>query len=52
MLLDEKNADKLLQSPLKHITLSFDGSTKESYEFYRKGAKFERVRDNFRASPA
>lgn len=46
-LLDERNAERLLQSPLKHITLSFDGATKESYEFYRKGAKFERVRDNF-----
>ncbi|MBC8165488.1 MAG: SPASM domain-containing protein, partial [Bryobacteraceae bacterium] len=34
-------------SPIEHITLSFDGSTKESFEFYRKGAKFERVRDNF-----
>ncbi|MBL8215220.1 MAG: SPASM domain-containing protein [Bryobacterales bacterium] len=47
VLLDEANGDKLLRSPLKHITLSFDGSTKESYEFYRKGANFERVRDNF-----
>jgi radical SAM protein with 4Fe4S-binding SPASM domain len=27
--------------------LSFDGATKESFEFYRKGAKFEKVRDNF-----
>src|SRR5262249_8542657 len=31
----------------EQITLSFDGSTKESFEFYRKGAKFEKVRDNF-----
>lgn len=46
-LLDEPNADRLLRSPLKHVTLSFDGATKESYEFYRKGAKFERVRENF-----
>ncbi len=46
-LLDEKTAERVLASPLKHITLSFDGSTKESYEFYRKGAKFERVRENF-----
>ena len=46
-LLDEPNARRLLDSKLKHITLSFDGATKESYEFYRKGAKFERVRDNF-----
>ncbi len=46
-LLDEANARRLLESPLKHITLSFDGATKESYEFYRKGARFEKVRDNF-----
>jgi len=47
VLLDEDRARKLLDSPLEHITLSFDGSTKESYELYRKGAKFDRVRDNF-----
>ncbi len=46
-LLDGENAAKLLDTPLEHITLSFDGSTKESFEYYRKGAKFERVRDNF-----
>jgi organic radical activating enzyme len=46
-LLDEKAAERLLASPLQHITLSFDGSTKESFEFYRKGARFEKVRDNF-----
>jgi len=46
-LLDESNSEKLLRTPLEHITLSFDGSTKESFEYYRKGAKFDRVRDNF-----
>ncbi|MFZ5926194.1 MAG: radical SAM/SPASM domain-containing protein [Acidobacteriota bacterium] len=46
-LLDEKAAARLLDSPLSHITLSFDGYNKETFEFYRKGAKFERVRDNF-----
>src|SRR6476660_1103964 len=46
-LLDETSAEKLLNGPLEHITLSFDGSTKESFEYYRKGARFERVRDNF-----
>jgi radical SAM protein with 4Fe4S-binding SPASM domain len=46
-LLDEKASEKLLATPLEHITLSFDGSTKESFEFYRKGAKFEKVRENF-----
>ncbi len=38
---------KLLDSPLEQITLSFDGAKKETFEFYRKGAKFEKVRDNF-----
>jgi radical SAM protein with 4Fe4S-binding SPASM domain len=46
-LLDERNAARLLDSPLEQITLSFDGFKKETFEFYRKGAKFERVRDNF-----
>jgi radical SAM protein with 4Fe4S-binding SPASM domain len=46
-LLDEECSASILESPLAHITLSFDGSTKDSFEFYRKGAKFEKVRDNF-----
>ncbi len=46
-LLDEKAAERLLATPLEHITLSFDGYSKETFEFYRKGAQFERVRDNF-----
>ncbi|MFN7994783.1 MAG: radical SAM protein [Bryobacteraceae bacterium] len=45
--LDERVAARILDSPLEQITLSFDGASKESYEFYRKGAKFEKVRDNF-----
>ena len=44
---DEKTCARLLDTPLEHITLSFDGSTKESFEYYRKGANFEKVRDNF-----
>lgn len=46
-LLDATATERLLDTKLEHITLSFDGSTKESFEFYRKGAKFEKVRDNF-----
>jgi radical SAM protein with 4Fe4S-binding SPASM domain len=46
-LLDEKAAERLLDTPLEHITLSFDGATRESFEYYRKGARFEKVRDNF-----
>jgi radical SAM protein with 4Fe4S-binding SPASM domain len=45
--LDEQLSERLLRSPLEHITLSFDGATKESFEYYRKGARFEKVRDNF-----
>jgi radical SAM protein with 4Fe4S-binding SPASM domain len=45
--LDEETCRRILDSPLAHITLSFDGATKESFEYYRKGAKFEKVRDNF-----
>ncbi len=45
--LDEACATKILDSPLEQITLSFDGAKKETFEFYRKGAKFEKVRDNF-----
>jgi len=45
--LDEKLSARLLDSPLEQITLSFDGATKDSYEHYRKGAKFEKVRENF-----
>jgi MoaA/NifB/PqqE/SkfB family radical SAM enzyme len=46
-LLDETACDRILRSPLENITLSFDGATKESFEYYRKGARFESVRDNF-----
>jgi radical SAM protein with 4Fe4S-binding SPASM domain len=46
-LLDETASARILDSNLEHITLSFDGSTKESFEYYRKGAKFDKVRDNF-----
>jgi radical SAM protein with 4Fe4S-binding SPASM domain len=46
-LLDEEASDRLLRTRLNHITLSFDGASAETFEFYRKGARFERVRDNF-----
>ncbi len=45
--LDERLSGRVLDSPLEQITLSFDGAKKETFEFYRKGAKFEKVRDNF-----
>lgn len=45
--LDERVAARVLDSPLEQITLSFDGASQETFEFYRKGAKFEKVRANF-----
>src|SRR5262249_39635047 len=45
--LDGALAARVLDSSLEQITLSFDGAKKETFEFYRKGAKFEKVRDNF-----
>src|SRR5262249_34739764 len=44
--LDESVSARVLDSPLEQITLSFDGAKKETFEFYRKGAKFEKVRGN------
>jgi len=46
-LLDEAASARLLDSPLEHITLSIDSTNKETFEYYRKGARFEKVRDNF-----
>src|SRR5579871_740432 len=45
--LDEKLSARILDSPLEQIKLSFDGAKKATFEFYRKGARFEKVRDNF-----
>jgi radical SAM protein with 4Fe4S-binding SPASM domain len=36
---------KLLEAGLDYIIFAFDGATKESYEKYRKGAKFEETRN-------
>lgn len=47
VLLDEAAADRLLGSSLEQLTLSTDGARKETFEFYRPGARFEQVRDNF-----
>lgn len=36
---------KILEAGLDYLIFAFDGATKESYEKYRKGAKFEETRD-------
>ncbi|MCL4401676.1 MAG: radical SAM protein [Acidobacteria bacterium] len=45
-LLDERYAERVLASSLEQITLSFDGVNPETFEFYRKGARFAKVREN------
>jgi len=45
--LNEKAAAALLDTGIDDATLSFHGMTEEVFEFYRKGAKVEKVRDNF-----
>src|SRR5579885_974001 len=40
--LDEATSRRILESSLAHITLSFDGASKETFERYRKGARFEK----------
>src|SRR5262249_37773473 len=44
--LDEELSAKILESALQHITLSFDGASKETFEHYRKSARYEKVRGN------
>jgi radical SAM protein with 4Fe4S-binding SPASM domain len=45
-LLDEKWAEKLINSGLEGITISFDGYSKETYEKIRKKLKFDSVKRN------
>ena len=46
--LTEKWQERLLDSPLDLLIVSFDGTDKETYEKVRVGAEFEKVRDNVR----
>jgi len=48
MLLDKKNTDEILDSGLDEILLCLDGMTKEAYEPFREGAKFEIVFENIK----
>lgn len=40
--LNEKAAERILTAQLDQLFISFDGAHKETYEMYRKGARFER----------
>lgn len=46
--LDETRVDKLLGSPLTHLSISFDGGTKKMYEEMRGGASWETTLENIR----
>lgn len=45
-LLNKELSRDLLTSGLSGIVISFDGATQETYEYYRKGARFEETRRN------
>ncbi len=47
--LGDSKSDRLLASGLDYIIFSVDGTTKETYESIRVGAKFENVMSNVRA---
>jgi radical SAM protein with 4Fe4S-binding SPASM domain len=45
-VLTEKASRKLIEAGLDSIIFAFDGATPETYEAYRKGANFDKVRNN------
>ena len=47
-LITPEISEELILSGLDHITFSFDGPHKETYEDYRKGASFENTLENIR----
>lgn len=47
-LLTPEISEEMILSGLGHITFSFDGMHKETYEDYRKGAGFEKTLENIR----
>jgi len=47
-LLDEEKSNDILSSGVNHVTLAFDGATKETYEKIRRGAKYDTVVTNIK----
>ncbi|MFC1824753.1 radical SAM/SPASM domain-containing protein, partial [Thermodesulfobacteriota bacterium] len=45
-LLSKKNIDRVFESGLDFIQISFDGFSKENFEKYRVGANFESIKQN------
>lgn len=48
-LLDEGISEALIQSRLSILCISIDGATSETYEYIRKGARFDKLLENIRA---
>jgi len=42
----DENYKKIIDAGIGELQISIDGTTKKSYEFIRKGAKFEKVQEN------
>lgn len=45
-LLNAERSREILESGLDNLIIAFDGTTPEVYEKYRKGAKFDKVKNN------
>ena len=47
-LLSGKSSRRLIEAGLNYIVFAFDGARRETFETYRKGADYDKVRDNIR----
>lgn len=47
-LLTEKVAEVLIECGVDQVQVSADGATRETYEYIRRGASFERLTQNLR----
>jgi radical SAM protein with 4Fe4S-binding SPASM domain len=45
-ILTEESGRKLIDAGLNYLIFAFDGATRETFETYRKGASFDKVREN------
>ncbi len=45
-ILSEDYSRRLIEAGLDYLIFAFDGASRETYEMYRKGASFDKVRDN------
>jgi radical SAM protein with 4Fe4S-binding SPASM domain len=48
-MLTEEAGRRLIEAGLDYIILAFDGATRETFEKYRKGADYDKVRNNILA---